>query len=191
MIDEVLMVLKEKLNSYFKFKIAVSEDIVNFIDGSKMDPLSFPLNNVIPLLVNIEEDKILRQADRFEGQIRNGVKTNVNPTVCVNLLVLFVCSFADYKQSLKSLSLIMKFFQRNPVLDHFNTPDLPPEADKLKIELITLPVSQQNEVWSSLRTAYVPSVIYKISMLVFQDDETIEPVHQINEIRTNVINIRK
>jgi len=189
MIDEIIVLLKDKLNGYFKLKTTVSEDVVNFIDGSKFDPVSFPVNNVSPLLINIEEDKTLRQADRFEGKMRNGIKTQVNPTLCINLLVLFVCNFSEYRQSLKFLSLIMKFFQRNQVVDHYNTPELDQEVDKLKIELVTLPLSQQNEIWNSLRTSYVPSVLYKISMLVFHDEESIEVAREINEIRTNVISI--
>ncbi len=186
MIDDVLVMLREKLNSYFKFKTAISEDMVNFIDGGKLDPISFTINSVTPLLINMEEDKTLRQPDRYEGPGKKGLKAHVNPRICINLLVLFVCSFTDYKQSLKSLSLIMKFFQRNQVLDRFNTPDLHDEIDKLKIELVTLPVSQQNEIWSSLRTTYKPSVLYKISMLVFHDNESVEIANDIVKIETKI-----
>ncbi|MBE7170252.1 MAG: DUF4255 domain-containing protein [Williamsia sp.] len=181
MIDDVLTLLLERLNSYFKFKTGTSQDVVAFVDNSQADNLSIPVNKVAPILVNVEEDKSLRQADRFEGKIANGLKTHINPTICINLLVLFVCRFADYKQSLRSLSLIIKFFQRNQLLDHSNTPELDPEIDRLKIELITLPVSQQNEIWSALRSAYIPSVSYKVGIIAFQDDESFEIVHTVTK----------
>ena len=189
MFNEVLVILKDKLNGYFKLKADVVEDKVAFIDSSKTDTISFPLNNVIPLLINIEEEKTLRPANRFEGLIRNGIKTAINPTININILVLFVSKFADYEQSLKFLSLIVKFFQRNPVLDHSNTPTLSAELQKLKIELITFPVSEQNELWSSLRTSYIPSVLYKISLLVFQDDEGVEFVQETQQVESSVLAI--
>ncbi|HEX8279216.1 MAG TPA: DUF4255 domain-containing protein [Segetibacter sp.] len=189
MFNEVLVILRDKLNGYFRLKADVVEDKVAFLDGTKTDPIAFPLNNVVPLLINIEEEKALRPPNRFEGLIRNGIKTAINPNININLLVLFVSRFSDYEQSLKFLSLIVKFFQRNPVFDQQNTPELSLEIQKLKIELITLPVSQQNELWSSLRTTYLPSVLYKISMLVFQDDEAIELVPETHEFKTTVYNI--
>ena len=186
MFNEVLVILRDKLNGYFKLKADVVEDKVAFLDGSKSETISFPINNVVPLLINIEEEKTLRPPNRFEGLIRNGIKTSINPNININILVLFVSRFSDYEQSLKFLSLIVKFFQRNPILDHQNTPVLSPEIDKLKIELITLPVSQQNELWSSLRTSYIPSVLYKISLLVFQDTEGVEYVPETNQLQTTV-----
>jgi hypothetical protein len=56
------------------------------------------------------------------------------------------------------------------VIDHHNTPELSENIEQLMIELITLPFSAQNEVWSALRVAYHPSLLYKIKMIVFQDE---------------------
>ena len=178
--------LKEKLNNYFKLKVNSPEDKVAFLDGSKMDPISFPINNVVPVLINIEEERTLRPPNRFEGVLQNGIRTNILPQISVNLSVLFVCKFSDYEQSLKFLSLIIKFFQRNQVFNQQSSPSLNPAIEKLKVELVTLSVSQKNEIWSSLRTTYLPSVLYKISLLVFQDDESFEVVGETTEVETNV-----
>jgi hypothetical protein len=186
MIDEVLIMLKEKLNDYFRMKAGIQEDKVAFLDGSKMDPISFPVNNVVPLLMNIEEERTLRPSQRYEGLIVDGIKTKKYPAISLSLLVLFVCRFSDYEQSMKFLSLILKFFQSHPVLNQYNTPSLNPDIEKLRIELMTLPLSQQNELWSSLRTTYLPSVLYRISLLVFQDDESFEVIGETQEIQTRV-----
>jgi hypothetical protein len=186
MINEVLLLLKDKLNSYFRLKANVPEDKVAFIDGSKMDPISFPIDHVIPLLINVGEERLLRPADRFEGLVRNGIKTQINPTINLSLSVLFVSRFADYEQSLKFLSLVVKFFQHNPVFDQTNTPGLNPNIDKLRSELITLPNAEQNSLWSSLRTTYTPSVLYKIGLLAFADDETLEIVGETRSIQTTI-----
>ncbi len=173
MLDEVLIVLKNKLNSYFKLITSSSEDKVIFPDGSKADATSFTLNHVTLALINIEEEKMIRQANRFEGVIKNGIKTEINPAIGINATVVFISRFSDYEQTLKFLSLILAFFQKIPVLDRYNTPDLPAAVDKIRIELLTMPIAQQNEVWSSLRTTYVPSVIYRIGVVIYNDTDSL------------------
>jgi len=186
MIDEVLLILKDKLNEYVRIKTDHPEDKVVFPDGSKPDSSQFALNNITAMLINIEEEKMVRSADRFGGVVKNGLRTGVNPSIPVNLLVLFVARFADYQQSMKFLSLIIKFFQRNRVLDHANTPSLSPEIGKLTIELQALPLAEQNELWNSLRSAYQPSLLYKVSMLVFNDTESIQVISDVNQVELDI-----
>ena len=185
MINDVLAKIKDKLNNYFKSITATDANPVMYLDGTKMDPLVFPIDSVVPVLINIEEEKIIRQANRYEGVIKNGIKTGLSPNIGINLLVLFVSSFSHYDQSLEFLSLIISYFQKFPVLDHYNTPDLPDTIDKVIIELETMPFSQRNELWSSLKTTYRPSVLYKIGVLVFRDTTSTAPVKEITAININ------
>ena len=54
------------------------------------------------------------------------------------------------------------------------------------MELTTLPFAEQNEVWSALRTTYHPSVLYKVKMVVFKDEETVAtPVIEETILRTS------
>lgn len=182
MISNVLSNIKDKLNGYFKEITASDANQVTYLDGSKMDPLSFPHNSVVPVLVNIEEEKIIRQANRYEGVVQNGIKTGLTPSIGINMFVLFVSNFSDYEQSLQFLSLLIAFFQKTPVLDHSNTPALPGSVEKVVIELMTLPFAQRNELWNSLRTTYRPSAIYKMGVLVYRDDTTITAPKEIANI---------
>jgi len=188
MINDVLAKIKDKLNDYFKVLTASDTNRVTFLDGTKMDPLSFPPDSVIPVLINIEEEKIVRQANRYEGVVKNGIKTELNPSIGISMIVLFVSNFSDYEQSLQFLSLIISYFQKFPVLDHYNTPSLSDSVDKVIIELVTLPIAQRNELWNSLRTTYLPSVVYKIGVLVYRDWTSITIPNEIAavEIKTNL-----
>lgn len=185
MFDEVVVLIKNKLNTFLHAYIEEnasgqgSGEYVAFLDGEKMDPLVFPLNKITPILINIEEEKILRMGDRYEGVLENGKRIGKQPAIRLNLQVLFVSRFSNYEQSLKFLSLIVKYFQANPVLWRNNSEEDP--NDMLKIELITLPINQQNELWNSLRSTYLPSVLYRISVLVYRD-ETIEDYDQTQQI---------
>jgi hypothetical protein len=52
--------------------------------------------------------------------------------------------------------------------------------EQLIMELITLPFSEQNEMWNALRTTYHPSVLYKVKLVVFRDKDA-APMPEIRE----------
>ena len=191
MINDVLAQIKDKLNGYFKLITSSDTNQVTYPDGNKMDPLIFPENSVVPVLVNVEEEKMIRQANGYAGVIKNGIKTGLSPSIGINLLVLFVSSFSDYDQSLQFLSLIISYFQKFPVLDQYNTPALPDAVEKVTIELVTLPIAQRNELWSSLKATYRPSALYKIGVLVYHDDTTAVADQTIKNVQLKTITALK
>jgi len=175
MIHTVLNVLKEKLNEYFRIKTALDEDLVKYIESSANDPISFTNNAVTPFLINVSEDRTLRKPDQYIGVTQNGIRTQVNPEVRIELLVLFVSKFSDYSQALNFLSYVIKCFQVNRIYTPQNSPDLSTDKiEKMVMELVTLPLEEQNQVWHSLNTSYLPSVLYKVRLISYLDEESIE-----------------
>lgn len=178
MISDVLVLLKNRLNAYLTAGWDPSEsreDPVAFIDGENMDPLTFKLGAVSVLLINIEEENVLRAPDMYRRSHADGTQQKIYPDVRLNLYVLFVARFKEYEASLSSLSQIVQYFQNQRVLNHHNTPDLPEDIDRLIIELVTLPFAEQNEIWNALRTTYHPSVLYRVRMIVFRDGDAVSP----------------
>ncbi len=188
MINDVLAKIRDKLNDYFKVITSSDTSQVTFLDGLKMDPLSFPPNSVVPVLINVEEEKIIRQANRYEGVVKNGIKTELSPSIGINIMVLFVFNFSDYEQSLQFLSLVISYFQKFPVLDHYNTPTLSDSINKVSIELVTFPIAERNDLWNSLKTTYRPSVVYKIGVLIYRDISSVKIANDVTslEIKTNL-----
>ncbi len=182
MINDVLTLLKNRLNGYIRAKTGVDQDQVEWIPGVKLEPLSFPIDVITPLLINVEEDRTVRLPNQFEGVVQNGMRTQVNPVIHINLIVLFVCKFDHYDQGLKFLDYVIRFFQSNRQLNHRNAPDLDPGISKLIVELLSMPLVQQNELWNALRTSYIPSVAYRIRMLVYRDEAEIEFVEGVSGI---------
>lgn len=175
MIHTVLNVLKDQLNEYFKIKTGVDGDLVKFIDSNNNDPITFTNNAVTPFLINVSEDRTFRKPDQFQGVTHNGIRTQINPEIRIELLVLFVSKFGDYSQALNFLSYVIKCFQVNRIFNQKNTPELAGEdIEKLFLELITLPLEEQNQVWHSLNTSYLPSVMYRVRLLAYIDEESIE-----------------
>ncbi|UII24668.1 DUF4255 domain-containing protein [Fulvivirga maritima] len=172
MIQTVLEVLKTRLNEFFRIKTGEEADLVKFIDSGHSDPISFTNNAVTPFLINVSEDRVFRNADQYTGVVQNGVRTQFNPEIRIELLVLFVSKFSDYKQALTFLSYIIKCFQANRIYTQKNCPELAGEnIEKLIMELVSLPLQEQNQVWHSLNTSYLPSVLYRIRLLHFVDEE--------------------
>jgi hypothetical protein len=176
MINEALVFLKNSLNSYLnsgRNPEEAQEDPVVFLEGKNMDPLTFKSGAVSILLINLEEETTLRAPDQYQRISPDGTRQKVYPDIRLNLYVLLVAHFDPYENSLHYLSLIIRYFQNHRLLDHQNAPELSENIEQLAIELVTLPFSEQNEVWSALRVTYHPSVLYKVKMVIFKDEDAV------------------
>ena len=175
MIGDVLSVLQESVNDHLIRSAGqglMDSDLghVVFTESEKVDCVDFKLGAVSLLLVNVEQEHSLRPADPYRRILADGTKQRINPAIFINAYILFVARFKDYKLSLKYISLILQFFLARPVFDHENTPTLSAGIEKLTLELSTLPFSELNNLWGILRTAYQPSLLYKVRMVAFADE---------------------
>ena len=159
---------------------------VAFPDSEKVDSLELKPEAVTLVLVNLEEDHTLRPADPFRRTLPDGTTESVAPAIQVNAYVLFAARFKDYQRGLRCLSLILRFFQSHRVLDHESAPALSDRIEKLCMELLTLPFSEQSQLWGTLRSSYQPSLLYKVRMVVFQDEDG----HSTRPITDPVLRIR-
>jgi hypothetical protein len=175
MIADILVFLKNRLNAHFLSQLATidspGEDNVIFLDGDqKSDAISFKLGAVSILLFNIEHDVTLRPPDIFTRVAEDGTKRKINPEIIVSLYVLLVAKYKTYEQSLQAVSIILQYFQVNPIFDPQNSPELHQNINRLVLELNTLTVTQQNEIWGMLRSSYLPSISYKVKAAAFIDE---------------------
>ncbi|MEZ4453513.1 MAG: DUF4255 domain-containing protein [Nannocystaceae bacterium] len=180
MIDAALIFLRNHLNAHLiglaGQGVGEGEDKVVFLDGDKTDPPSFKLGAVTCLLVNIQEDKAMRAPDPFSRTTPEGAHLRVQPDVWLNLHVLFVARFQLYEHGLAYLGRIIEHFQGHRVLDHRTEPGLSPRIARLTLELMTLGFAEQNEIWSALRTTYLPSVLYRVRMVLLRDEPAIPAI---------------
>ena len=179
MIGDVLVLLKNRLNSHFRaMTVGASdqlwEDKVVFVEGDlKADQIPFKAEALTILLTNIEQEKELRQGDPYARIAPDGASRKSKPDIALNLSILFVARFKDYALGLHYLSLIIRYFQTYNCLDHLNAPELGDGIDHLVVELLSLSASQQNELWGYLRTGYLPSVAYKVRAVIFKEEDTL------------------
>jgi len=172
MIDRALTFFQDRLNTYIKIKTGgQKEDVVHFPEIQPPRDLSLPSNTVSIMLIGLEEERTFRSGANQSQRLGNGVTIDGISRLCLNLHVMFISNFTDYVESLRILSLILKFFRSYRTFDRSNSPALSPEIEKLTTELINLSFMEQGELWRSLEMPSSPSVLYKVRMLIFEDME--------------------
>lgn len=185
MIDKCMEVLKNQIHQYIKSlpelnvtsneTVAVSSLVKE--DGSVV----IPKDNLGLTLINIEEEKIHR-AQMAIHQTSDGQVLNMNPEIKLNLYILVAANFNTYSTGLKFLSAALRFFQSKNVFTASNTPELDPQIEKLIVELHTMGLEQQNHLWGYLGAKYLPSICYKVRMLVVQEKQGLGQHPGIGEI---------
>ncbi len=180
MLGEVLEFLRERVHDHLRTSAGwrptdTEPELVAFPRGEQADAPSFELGRVTLLVVNLEEDHTLRPADPYRRSLPDGTTEQVQPPIHINAYVLFVAHFKEYAKSLRHLSRVLQFFQSHRVFDHESAPELAASVEKLTLELLTLPFSEQNHLWGVLRAAYRPSLLYKVRMVVFSEDQGSAP----------------
>jgi hypothetical protein len=175
MIYQSLHCLADEINDFFRIKLQVTEDkvllssIVNQ-DGSVAVQGE---NKIVLTLLNVEKENA-KTSPGYPAAPRtsNGQASAIN----INLLIMLSVYFSgnNYPEGLKFLSLVISFLQRKPVFNQSNTPRLPAEIEKLSFDLETIGLERLSNIWTMIGAKYMPSVIYKLRMLTFDDTTVTE-----------------
>jgi hypothetical protein len=125
-------------------------------------------NKILVTLINIEKENVGKSNGYSAG---SRTTPNTAAALTVNLYVLFSAYFnnSNYAEALRFLSFIVSYFQKKNVFTRSNTPRLSPDIDKLILEMETLGAEKLNNVWATLGAKYMPSVVYKIRMLRYDE----------------------
>jgi len=136
------------------------------------EKFSIPDNTISLSLLNIEEEKVAKKVTVARRTVIDGKVYKENPAININLQVIFIASFEnDYISELNYISKILSFFQQRISFTDEDTKGLKDLGiDKLNFKLSTLSLEKQNTVWGLLGSKYMPSLVYKISMIVFQSE---------------------
>ena len=135
-------------------------------------------------LINVEKDTTPLSPPNHEttGLDRSVVSY---PPIYLNLYLMVAGHFNgnNYPEALKFLSNTISFFQRRPVFDHGNTPELDSRIDKLVLAIENLNIKDLSTLWSAITGKYLPSIIYKVRMVAFDSGDVrfrkplIEEIH--------------
>lgn len=170
MIFEALSCIIDEINQHFRNKLKISEEKV-ILSGIVNQDGSIAVqgeNKLLATLINIENDTI----GRSNGESNTPrMLANVSSGININLYILFSAYFtgSNYPESLKFLSFIIAFFQNKSVFDRSNTPNMDNGIEKLIFKMENVGIERLNNLWATLGAKYMPSVMYKMRMLTFDD----------------------
>ena len=166
--DRILDFIKNQIEIYLQQKFGQDGSAIGYLASGNWDPLTFTDNQTTILLINVEEDRVMRPDHLYSAKDAEGNKIAAPPELRLNLFILFVAKNNDYKEAWKQLSAIISFFQQKRLFTPENAPELPDDVQTLVFELTTLSFSEQNEVWSALKAPYHPSVMFKVRTVTVQ-----------------------
>lgn len=189
MIDIVLIYIRDLLNEHFRNEFEISENKVvlsNIVktDGSAAQNVD---DKIVFFLVSLNEEATLRNSsNRSPGKDGDSFASKTSP-LHLNLQLLFCSNFDGnvYSEGLSYLSSLIRFFHANKIipLDHLNNSSQ--KLHRLSFELCKLDYDQLSHLWSAVGSKLMPSVIYKVGMVVFDDTPVRKVIPAINNPESN------
>ncbi|MBN2486393.1 MAG: DUF4255 domain-containing protein [Bacteroidales bacterium] len=198
MIHTSLSFLTNQLNQYLKLKTGTPDVDRVFLTSiaTETGGIMIPDKSLGVSLINIEEERVYKD-QRTAYMNKEGNVEYYNPEINLNLYVLISANFQDndeidtsddYVEGLKQLSFIISFFQAKNVFTRENSPSLisyDPNISKLVVELYSYSFEQLYNFWSVVGAKYLPSVLYKIRLITFQEREFQQSSAPIEQVSVN------
>ncbi len=190
MIDKALYFLRQEVNTYLKLKTGDDNKISLSAIVNQSGTEVAPHNSAGMMLVNVEEERAYRNKGP-QAVSTKGYYSFKNPELSLNLYVLFFANHNDHKEALVLLSYIVQSFQGKNVFDNQESPQLGTDIEQLVVDLYSLSFEQQNQLWASLGAKYIPSVIYRVRMLVVDENKSTRIAPAIGGINAGYANNRE
>lgn len=188
MINLAVQLLATQLNQYLRRTYNLGEDVVVVSNLLEMDgSVAANVNNkLVIFLVNIEKDTVpFRQVNSHEVGQR---EVQSSMPLYFNLYLMMTANFtgSNYPEALKFLSSTISFFQKNHVMNHQTAPDLDARIEKLILDIENLSIQDLSNLWGALGGKYLPSILYKVRMVAFDDEDIVGRVSVVGEPKTTV-----
>ena len=177
MIDLALQFLVSELNSFLLSRTGTEfgkAELGRLVDDNGKWVVKE--NQIGIALLNIEEERTTR-TQTPQPTFMSGRQVMLQPELKLNLHVMFAANFQNYDQGLRQLSNVLTFFQARPVFVQDEYPSLDARVSRLAVDLISLSYEQLNQVWAFIGGKQLPSVLYRVRLVVLQDvqPDTIQP----------------
>jgi len=173
MIDVALTLIRDLLNQHFKNRFSISENkaiLSNLVEGDGSFPREVE-DKIVFFLLKIDEESSLKNRGSHSSEMSSAQYPVKAPPLFLNLYVIFCANFRNqnYIEGLNYLSSVISFFQQNKFIVPTISNGLSKRVEKLSFELCKTDFDQLSHIWSSVGSKLLPTVLYKISMVVFDD----------------------
>lgn len=167
--------------------VAVSIELTNVATLNDGDEFLEKKSSMILSLVNIEEDKTLKNLTLYKEYSGNGnsMEKYKKPAQNLILSLLFTSYSKDqsnYSDGLDKLEYIIKCLQYNNVFYYDDTnffeqtevsENQSKSMNKIILDLVSLKSEHLNQMWSYLGSRYMPSVLYSMRMIRIQNENNL------------------
>src|SRR5687767_7495345 len=167
MLDKAIKFLQERIITD-QFDGEIPEPVVRgAILNEKGEP-QLGAGTVGLMITNIDEERIFKAQLQKQKRTDNDIEV-ANPEIKLNFYLLVAANpgttTVSYDAALKRLSEVITYFQGTSYFDKTDYPSLDP-IEYLIVELYSLSFEMQNQLWASMGAKYMPSVVYKVRLLV-------------------------
>lgn len=183
MLDSALTFLADAANTYIQKRTGA---VLNVIETGSLadDQGKWAFKDALRLaLVAVEEERTIRE-QLPERVLIDGSHVLLEPALKVNFVVVFAARLGNYDDSLRYLSYVMTFFQAHPAFSPDEFPGLDARIERLAPEMLSYGPEQLNQMWAYIGTKYLPSVAYRVRMVVLQDVEPLGIAKPITQIQS-------
>lgn len=182
MIDKALNFIADFLDKELKTKFNLDQDsvIVSSLvnpDGSVSKNIE---NKIVVSVINIEHETFIKTSTNYKTDV-NTIYSKATPPVNLNLYLLISANYnsLNYLEALKMLSAVIASFQANPFFTKNEHPNMMEPLEKLTLEVYNVPITELSHIWSSIGAKLVPSMVYKLRMIILQEEQ-LKEVPSIN-----------
>lgn len=141
-------------------------------------------NTLVMFPVNIQKESVIANPPA-RPSFGAGV-VDQPPPLHLNLFLVIGVYYeaAQLRYGLDLLTTAISILQGQPLWDHQNTPGLPDGLQKLIFEMESLDFHQQSHIWGHLGGKYLPSVVYKLRMIIIDDGAVQAVTPSVSQIQT-------
>ncbi|MEO0974013.1 MAG: DUF4255 domain-containing protein [Pseudomonadota bacterium] len=173
MIDAAIEHLAARLNGELRTVFGMEEQVVVVSNILEQDGTNVPevANKLAVFLVNLEKESAAQgRAPRVGG---GGLAVLTAEPLHLNIYLMVAANYrgAAYTQGLRYLSAAASYFQRHPVFDRHNSPDLPAPLERLVLDIENLSLQDLGTLWGALSGHYTPSLLYKVRTVSYASDD--------------------
>lgn len=143
-------------------------------------------NKIILTLIKVEEESSLKNGAFYVKKSPQEIKKH-HPAIYLNLYLLVSITKKNYKEALQLLSDTITFFQAHKVFSG-HLPGKEPDEEilfKITVELHDINFQEVFDMWSNLGSKQFPSVIYKVRLLKFLDNQEHKDVPVIEKVKVH------
>lgn len=136
-------------------------------------------------LFQVEEERTLR--DQAPDRLTSGARAlQLPPPLKLNLVCVLAGRFQQYAQAWRHLSLVMGFLHARPLFTPEACPGMPTGLDRLSAELVSWTPEQLNQLWATLGGKLLPSVTYRLRVVLLQDSEPVAAAPPITRVHATL-----